>query len=147
MDASNLTTPLEFVANDYFDSGNRKPLLIMVFTDGRPERGESLEVAVKTILDRAKSPDQVRLVFFQIGDDPQGTSMLQMLDNDLTYAGSKHDIVDYVNFGELQESGISRALVDAYDRPRAPGKTTPPPMSQALAAKLEQVQKQMAALH
>jgi hypothetical protein len=147
IEAANITTPLEAVCNDYFDNHSRKPLLILVFTDGHPERGESMEVAIKNTIERMKSPDQIRFVFFQIGEDPQGTAMIQMLDNDLTYTGLKYDIVDSVNFAEFQESGLSRALLDAYERPRSVGKTAPPPMSQGLAAKLEKVRKQIAAAH
>lgn len=144
IEAANLTTPLEYVGSEYFDSHSQKPLLIMVFTDGHPERGESMEIAVKGIVDRMKSPDQVRLVFFQIGDDPQGTAMMHLLDDDLAYAGHKYDIVDWVKFDELQDSGVSRSLLDAYERPRAVGQTVPPVMSQALTAKLEEVNKKIA---
>jgi TolA-binding protein len=147
MEAANVTTPIINIANEYFDSHSQKPLLLLVFTDGRSERGESLEVAVKTILERAKNADQVRIVFFQIGDDSVGHAMLQMLDNDLTYSGLKHDIVDFVRFDELQDLGLSRALLEAYERPRAPAKTTPPAMSQALVTRLERVRKQMSTAH
>jgi hypothetical protein len=147
LEAANVTTPIVNIANEYFDSHSLKPLLLLVFTDGKSERGESLEIAVKTILERTKNAEQVRMVFFQIGDDSTGAAMLQMLDNDLTYAGLKYDIVDYVRFDELQDSGLSRALLEAYERPRAPAKTTPPSMSQALATRLERVRKQMAISH
>jgi hypothetical protein len=147
MEAANIATPLESIASEYFDSHSQKPLLIMVFTDGHPERGESMEAAVKMIGEHVKSQDQVRLVFFQIGEDVQGTAELQLLDHDLTYAGHRYDIVDWVKFDELQESGLSRALLDAYERPRAVGKTAPPPMSLGLTIKLEQVRQQIAAAH
>jgi hypothetical protein len=145
--AANITTPLENIVNEYIDNHGQKPLLIMVFTDGLPERGESLEVAAKLISERVKYPDQVRLVLFQIGDDPQGTAMMRMLDDDLTYVGYKYDVVDFVKFEDLQESGVSRALLDAYERPRAAGKTAPPPVTNALTAKLDQVHKEIAAAH
>jgi hypothetical protein len=146
-EAANISTPLENIALEHIESHSQKPLIIMVFTDGHPGSGESMEAAVKTILEHLKSPDQIRIVFFQIGDDQLGTAMMHMLDEDLTYVGYKDDIVDYVKFEDLQESGVTRALLDAYERPRAVGKTTPPLASTALTTKLEQVRKQIAAAH
>ena len=142
---SNLTNALINAANDHIESRSSKPLLIMVFTTGHPELGESMETAIKNISDRVKNADSIRIVFFQIGDDTQGTAMLQMLDDDMVYAGLKYDIVDFVSFEELQSAGLSKALLDAYERPRASGSTAPLEVTDALLKRLEDVRKQLAA--
>ncbi len=147
IEASNVSLPLTNVAIEHLDSQSRKPLLILVFTDGHPQFGESIEAAVQNIVDRVKNPDQIRLVFFQVGDDPQGTAMMHLLDNDLTYTGLKYDIVDWVSFAELQDLGVNKALLDAYERPRSVGKTETPAMAQALETKLEAVRNQIASVH
>jgi len=142
---SNLATPLQNITSDYFDSNSRKPLLILVLTDGHPERGDSLEAAIKTIVERANSQDQVRFVFFQIGDDATDTAALRMLDDDLIYVGHKYDIVDWVKFEDLQDSAMSRALLEAYQRPRAKGNAVLPPISTELSSRLEEVRARMEA--
>ncbi|MBS2006018.1 MAG: hypothetical protein JST01_03180 [Cyanobacteria bacterium SZAS TMP-1] len=146
MESAVLTAPLQQLAYDHLTTTNAKPLLILVFTTGKQERGDALEAAIKTILDHVKSPDQARLIFFQIGEDPVGTATLKMLDQDLTYAGYKYDIVDWVKFEDLQTLGLSRAILEAYESPRDPGTTQIPPKPMILSDRLAAIRKQAAAL-
>ena len=144
MESAVLSAPIQQLAYDHLNGQTSKPLLIMVFTTGKQERGDSLEVAIKTIVDHMKNPDQARIVFFQIGDDPAGTSTLKFLDEDLAYAGFKYDIVDWVRFEDFQSLGLNRALLDAYERPRHAGMTAVPPKSTTLGERLTRLRTPMA---
>ena len=138
---SNIATPMTAILNDYLDDRTAKPLLLIVLTAGHPELGESLESVISNASERVKSANSIRVVFVQIGEDPEGTAMLQMLDQDLPYSGAKHDIVDFINFSELQSSGLSKALLDAYEKPRTAGITTAPPMLSTLAEKIAELSR------
>jgi uncharacterized protein YegL len=84
--------------------------ICIVVTDGEPS--DQAEVA-STIVDFTKTLEngdgEFGLLFLQVGKDATATRWLKMLDDNLK--GAKFDIVDVKTFDELEQIGITEALI------------------------------------
>lgn len=88
--------------------------ILMVVTDGQP--ADESEVAREIVkfgnsLDNADS--EYGISFIQVGRDQGASAFLKKLDDDLTKQGAKHDIVDTKTMEELENVGLTDALVAA----------------------------------
>jgi hypothetical protein len=95
-------------------SGQRS--MIVVITDGLPNIPADPKAINQMIVDftqRLKSPDQMILVFFQIGNTFNGKQFCKTLDDDLLSQGARYDIVDTQTFDQLKATGLTNALVNA----------------------------------
>lgn len=95
---------------------SQKRALVAVITDGMPniptdpnDVNKLLASFTKGLLD----PDQVVVVFLQVGDNFNGESFCRSLDKDLLSEGAKYDIVETETFSQLKSKGLANALVDA----------------------------------
>ncbi len=61
------------------------------------------------------SPEQIKIVFFEIGNDADGAAVLRMLDFGLMSEGARYDIVDANSFDRLQQVGLKLALYDTFN--------------------------------
>ncbi len=61
------------------------------------------------------APDQIKVVFFEIGNDPDGANLIKFLDVGLTSEGARYDIVDANSFEQLQKVGLKTALYDTFN--------------------------------
>lgn len=105
-----LEPPLTNVIDRYFASPRKRPLLVVIITDGiMAHRG--LEDILIDTAKRLKSPESVRILFLQIGEDQAGEHLARILDQDLMVMGAPYDIVESVTSGELLSIGLRRALV------------------------------------
>lgn len=112
---TDLATPLDFVLNDYMSGGRINPLLVVVLTDGMPARPDFIEKSIVDITKRMTSPEQIKIVFFEIGNDADGAAVIRLFDAGLMSEGARYDIVDANSFARLQEVGLKLALYDTFN--------------------------------
>lgn len=112
-----LSGPLNARLNNYFarrSSGSR-PLLIVVITDGVPHPRMEPDRVAQALINashRVRRPNEVTVVFFQIGGaDRFGRYFLDQMDNALVANGASCDIVRTVFFEQLYQQGLTRSLV------------------------------------
>jgi hypothetical protein len=113
---TDLATPLDFVLKDYMGGSRINPLLVVVLTDGMPARPDLIERLIVDTTHRMTSPEQIKLVFFEIGNDSDGAAVLRLFDFGLISEGAKFDIVDANSFSRLQEVGLKLALYDTFNQ-------------------------------
>jgi hypothetical protein len=107
---TDLASPLKALFDQHFSSSSKKPMLIAVLTDGMPNRGAFLNDVIIDATKKMRYPDEIRIVFMQIGNEFEGRALLETLDNYLVHNGAAYDIVDSVAFGNMRQ-GILDPLV------------------------------------
>jgi Mg-chelatase subunit ChlD len=139
--STDLGTPLDFVLKDYLGHTHVNPLLVVVLTDGMPNNPEAVEQSIIETTKRVSSADQIKIVFFEIGNDAEGASLLKLLDFGLVSEGARYDIVDSNSFDRLRQVGLKTALYDTFnDNFQTSRKVAP---SQNLQESLEAIRKQL----
>lgn len=117
MGGTDFVPVLTDVLNKHF-AGN-KPSTIIVITDGEPSDGAQGQKALaKLIVDTTKKlegDDELGLSFIQVGDDKKARDFLKKLDDELTSAGAKFDIVDTKTCDELENCSIEDVLLGAVN--------------------------------
>jgi hypothetical protein len=108
--ATDLSAPLKALFNQHFLENSKRPMLIAVFTDGMPNRGAFLNDVIIDATRKMRSPEEIRLVFMQIGNESDGRALLETLDNYLVHNGAAYDIVDSVAFGNMKR-GLLEPLI------------------------------------
>jgi len=132
-----LFEPMAEQFDTYFanKSPNKKPLLVVVITDGVPvPKVEPVLVRNELVAasNRLKNPHDVTVVFCQIGcQDAKGQAYLEDLDQNLGQYGARYDIVHTIPFDSLQQYGLGPSLAAALQKFAPP----PAPEVHALVAK------------
>ena len=90
-----------------------KPLAVAVLTDGLPDDRKNFPDVIRSITQQMDSPQDIKIVFIQVGKSAEGGEFLEFLDNSLTSLGAKYDIIDHKSFHQAEVSGVGRAIVDA----------------------------------
>lgn len=114
-----IADPLAMVFSQYFRrkaSGDAKPLLVAIITDGKPQDDENLRDLLISTTQYMKDPREIQVRFLQVGTDDEGEHKLYKLDNRLMNKGAKYDIVSVMPFRELAQLGLARALVQTITR-------------------------------
>jgi hypothetical protein len=90
-------------------SGQAKPNgeKFLVVTDGQPDNRDLVMAAIIQASQEMDRDKELAVTFIQIGSDPDATKFLKLLDDDLTKADAKFDIVDTINIQEIEEENIS----------------------------------------
>jgi len=86
---------------------------ILVITDGEPDDQKAV---MKTIVDATRKmerDDELGLSIIQVGNDPQATKFLKILDDDLPKAGAKFDICDTITLDDMEDMSLSEILLNA----------------------------------
>jgi hypothetical protein len=96
----------------------KKPLLMVVITDGAPEEPESVRRLIIDTTHHLSKPSDARITFLQIGWDLLGGPLLRELDTKLVAEGARADIVNLMDFSQVQQLGIERALLDTISTSR-----------------------------
>jgi Mg-chelatase subunit ChlD len=139
--ATDLATPLDSVLGDYLRGPRSHPLLVVVLTDGVPATPELVERGIIDASRRINTPDQIKIVFFEIGNDPDGAALIRLLDVGLTSEGARYDIVDANTFDQLKQVGLKTALYETFNHNfKTSLRVTP---SGSLQSELEIVRKQL----
>ena len=115
---TNLSGVLDDALGNYFQRkavGQAKAQgeIFIVVTDGEPDDQRSV---MKTIIDASRKMDkdeELAVSFIQIGRDPGATRFLKALDDELTRAGAKFDIVDTMTFDEMSDRSLKDVLLGA----------------------------------
>lgn len=110
-----LARPLEEQLQGHFRMsllGRKRPLLVAVITDGKPQDMEELVEVIVNATRQMKNPRDVHITFLQVGCDRKGIRKLAELDSGLVPQGAKYDIVDVVPFAHLSQAGLARTLVE-----------------------------------
>lgn len=110
-----LARPLEEQLQGHFRMGllgKKRPLVVAVVTDGKPQDMEELVSVIVNATRQMKNPKDVHITFLQVGCDRKGIRKLAELDSGLVLQGAKYDIVDVVPFTHLSQAGLARTLVD-----------------------------------
>lgn len=95
-------------------SGTRKPMIAIVFTDGKPNDQNALEKVIVNAANNIERDEDLGISFVQVGYDKGASEFLAYLDNDLT-GKTKFDIVDTKSMEELEEIGVMGLFNAALD--------------------------------
>ncbi len=115
---TNLAGVLDDALGNYFQrkaAGQAKAQgeIFIVVTDGEPDDQRSV---MKTIIEASRKlahDKEIGISFLQIGNDAGATRFLKALDDELTRAGAKFDIVDTMTFDEMSDRSLKDVLLGA----------------------------------
>jgi Mg-chelatase subunit ChlD len=116
-----LTPPLQYCFDTYLKlkaDGKAKEngMIVLVVTDGQPSDGEQVAKAITAFTHKLDNGDgEFGISFVQIGRDAEATAFLKRLDDDLTGAGAKFDIVDTKTIDEVEQIGLTETLIAALE--------------------------------
>ncbi|MBX9725129.1 MAG: hypothetical protein K2X81_27245 [Candidatus Obscuribacterales bacterium] len=118
---TNTTLAVHNQIERYFERKERlgaacKPLLITVISDGAPDNSQTLALEIVKASKRMQDPNELRLLFLQVGNEKRGTRVLTKLDNGLLREHAQFDIVSVKNFPEILDNGFVTAMVDEVKR-------------------------------
>lgn len=98
-----------------FKQSSKRAFVITV-TDGEPNSKQDVINTIIKCGNDLENGNEITFLFVQIGEDPNARRFLIDLDDNLTKAGAKHDIVDCITHDEANkmtfEEMLSKALVD-----------------------------------
>lgn len=89
--------------------------IIVVVTDGEPDDQKAV---MRTIIDasrRMERDSELGVTFVQIGKDHSAAQFLKLLDDQLTSAGAKFDIVDTVSMDDMEDMSLNEVLLGAIN--------------------------------
>ncbi|MBX9568900.1 MAG: hypothetical protein K2X77_08390 [Candidatus Obscuribacterales bacterium] len=113
-----LAQPLQEQLSQYFQrraSGNAKPLMIAVVTDGKPQDDEDLCDVIINATHHIANPNDLHITFLQIGTDDEGQKKLNKLDYKLVRKGARFDIVSVMPYNMVTQLGLARSIVQAME--------------------------------
>lgn len=94
-----------------------KPLLVAVLTDGYAKDAEEVRGTIINATTQLRSPDEIKLLFVNVGMQQKGSELLQDLDHSLVSKGAKFDIVQTTTFTKIAQHGLARTLASAAMTP------------------------------
>ena len=112
---TDLATPLSEIIDKHFKNAKRKPLLVVCITDALVSNDEIENVLIGASK-RIHSPQEAQFLFLQLGDDPSGQELAQILDDELTTIGAPFDIVSSITSDPLTSFGLRRGMIAAMTK-------------------------------
>ncbi|MTJ49217.1 VWA domain-containing protein [Dolichospermum sp. UHCC 0259] len=117
---TDLAGVLKHATDDYLQrktSGTTKPNgeTILVVTDGEPDDRKAVMKVIIEVSRRLDKDEELAISFIQVGNDPQATRFLKILDDDLQSAGAKFDICDTVTMDDMEDMSLSEVLLNAIN--------------------------------
>lgn len=117
---TDLAGVLKHATDNYFDrkraGGNQTSgETILVITDGEPDDRKAV---MKVIIEASRKMDrdeELAISFIQVGNDPQATRFLKVLDDELQGAGAKFDICDTVTMEDMEDMSLAEVLLNAIN--------------------------------
>lgn len=107
---------LKTVFDKFQPGSNKKPLCVIVFTDGAPDNPSAVAQLIVDTTRKIGNRSQVGVLFVQVGDDQEATEYLAKLDNQLTGAGAAHDIVAVTRIEQLEKLSTPDIVKLAFTR-------------------------------
>jgi Mg-chelatase subunit ChlD len=108
--ATNLGSPLYEVLQGHLRDPKRRPLLVVILTDGMPNCGPKVEGVIADATQALESEQDVRIAFLEVGDNGLSSAYLKYLDGYLQNDGAKFDVVDTLTFEQLKKSSFLDVL-------------------------------------
>jgi hypothetical protein len=114
-----LSPALQWCFDDYWNQkqankAKANGAMVVVITDGMPSDANTVAQTITTFANKLSNPDQeFGIAMLQIGKDPGATAFLKSLDDDLVKQGAKHDIVDTKTMEQVEQMGLTEALLAA----------------------------------
>lgn len=88
--------------------------MVIVITDGQPQDESAVAKAIVEFTKKLDNGDgEYGVALLQVGKDATASAFLKKLDDDLGAQGAKFDIVDTKTMEELENIGLTEALVAA----------------------------------
>jgi hypothetical protein len=111
---------LQTALDDYFArkaSGEAKPNgeIIIVLIDGEPSDRRAISKLIIRTTEKIASASELSIGFVQIGDDLIARGFLKSLDDDLTSAGAKFDIVDTKVLEDVEAYSLTEFLLNVIN--------------------------------
>jgi uncharacterized protein with von Willebrand factor type A (vWA) domain len=115
---TDLAGVLQDATNSYFRrkaAGQSKPNgeTILVITDGEPDDRKAV---MRVIIEASRHMDrdeELAISLIQVGNDNTATRFLKALDDELTSAGAKFDLVDTVTLEDMENFTLTEVLLNA----------------------------------
>lgn len=89
--------------------------LVLVVTDGCPSDEAEVALAIIKFTKQLDNDEEYGISFIQIGKDSHASAYLKRLDDNLESQGAKFDIVDTKTMEELENVGLTEALLAALN--------------------------------
>jgi uncharacterized protein with von Willebrand factor type A (vWA) domain len=86
---------------------------ILVVTDGEPDDRKAVMRAIIEASRQMERDEELAISFVQVGNDPDATKFLRILDDELQSAGAKFDIVDTITIEDMEDLTLTEVLLNA----------------------------------
>ena len=103
-------------------SPSRRPIVIAIITDGKPNKEDEIADAIITATHQMHKPSEISIVLLQVGNAFNGKRFLDNIDNHLVEKGAKYDIVSVRNFRDMLRIGLAQNLANAITEIEQPDK-------------------------
>jgi len=90
-----------------------RPLALVILTDGLPDDRANLPSVLIQAANQMASPEDIKVLFIQVGQSDKGGDFLADLDNNLVSKGARYDIVDHRSFDEVVRTGVGQSVLQA----------------------------------
>jgi hypothetical protein len=87
--------------------------IILVVTDGEPDDRKAVMQVILDATQRLDRDEELAISFIQVGLDEAATKFLKILDDDLSRAGAKFDIVDTITMDDMEDLTLKEILLSA----------------------------------
>jgi hypothetical protein len=109
---------LHHAFENYFsrrDAGKAQPNgeSLFVFTDGSPDDQQAVIKEIVAATKKVNHAKELSLTLIQVGDDAGAQDFLHKLDDELTPAGAKYDIVDTISASKLGGRSLTDVITQA----------------------------------
>jgi vWA found in TerF C terminus len=89
--------------------------IILVVTDGEPDDRKAVMQVILDATQRLDRDEELAISFIQVGLDEAATKFLKILDDDLSRAGAKFDIVDTITMDDMEDLTLKEILLSAIN--------------------------------
>jgi hypothetical protein len=86
---------------------------ILVVTDGEPDDRKAVMRVIIEASQKMERDEELAISFIQVGNDPQATRFLKILDDELQSAGAKFDLVDTITMDDMEDLSLREVLLNA----------------------------------
>lgn len=86
---------------------------ILVVTDGEPDDRKAVMRVIIEASRKMERDEELAISFVQVGNDPEATRFLKVLDDELQGAGAKFDLVDTITIDDMEDLTLSEVLMNA----------------------------------
>jgi Mg-chelatase subunit ChlD len=89
--------------------------MILVVTDGEPDDRKAVMQVILDATQKLDRDEELAISFIQVGLDEAATKFLKILDDDLSRAGAKFDIVDTITMEDMEDLTLKEILLSAIN--------------------------------